>query len=239
MTGSRTAESGSILIWIFLGIALFAALSFAVSDIMRGGGSTDIGEVSRLRATDLLQYAWAVQRGIRTMNIDGIDESELCFHASQWGHTDYEYNPQCADNANRIFSSEGGGISFQDGVDDWYAPGVPALADGDRTWVFSAKFEVGDVGTDSGGGGTVAANADLVMATAPVRNDVCESLNALLGFSDVTPPAVAASTYDDLAAAPFKGVFADDAGRIAALGRERCVADPGGFNLYYKVILAR
>ncbi len=235
----RKSESGSVIIWIFIAVILFAALSFTVSNISRTGNPAEMGELASMRATDIMQYAGAIQRGIRFMRIGGVDESELCFHASQWGHADYEFNPQCTDNGNRIFHADGGAIGFQDGPDNWYSDSATAPPNDSRAWVFSSRYEVTDVGTDSGGATTVAANADLIIATAPVRDDACEAINRMLDYTPVTPPAVAASTYDNMATTAFVGTFASLAGRIGALGRERCVADPGGFNVYYKVILAR
>lgn len=242
MRNNRSAESGGVIYWIFIAVALFAALSFAVSNINRGGSTGQLGELWNLRGADVMQYAGATQRAIRSMRINGIDESELCFHAEQWGHTDYEYNPPCADNGNRVFSTEGGGVSFQQSAGDWYDAGVSVAPDG-GTWVFSGRYEVTDIGTDSGGAGTAAANADLIMASAPLRVELCEALNRLLNYTP-SPPLVAAGTYNDLATNEFAGTFGSGAGRIGAHGRERCVAeDDGGGNpahyIYYKVILAR
>lgn len=241
MSSNRTAESGSVIYWIFIAIALFAALSFTVSRISRGGNTGQMAELDRLRATDIMQYAGAVQRSIRSMRINGVDESDLCFDAPAWGHTDYDF-PACDDDANRLFSAEGGSVSFQEGVADWYDSGVTLAQDG-GTWVFSARYEVQDAGTDSGAAGTVAANADLLIATGPVKLEICEALNQLLNY-DPAPPLVAGSTYNELATNEFAGTFSNGGGRIGAMGRERCVGeDDGGGNathyFYYKVILAR
>lgn len=229
-----------MIYWIFIAVALFAALSMAVANIGRGGG-TNMEELARLRATDIMQYAGAIQRGIRSMRISGTDESALCFHADQWGHTNYEFNPQCTDNDNRVFHAEGGGISFQEGQDDWFEnDSTPPDA---KEWVISARYEVTNVGTDSGGA-TVAANADLLVATGPLKQELCEALNSLLGFTPNTPPMVAASSYDTMASNKFTGTYSNGTGRIGDLGRERCVAQDNGsgnpaFYFYYKVILAR
>ena len=41
-------ESGSVIIYIFIGVALFAALGFAVGQMMRGGSPSK----------NLLEWAW-------------------------------------------------------------------------------------------------------------------------------------------------------------------------------------
>lgn len=242
MTNYRQSEQGSVIVWILIAVAAFAALSFAVSNISRSGG-TSMQEVDRLRATDIMQYAGAVQRGIRIMRINGTDDDAICFHTALWGNTLYDDSSDdndCGTATNRVFDHAGGDIGFQPAVIDWYTGDI-SLANGDKTWVFSSRYEVEDVGTTSAGTDTVAANADLLMATAPVSDQVCEQLNLLLGYTDGAPPTVAASTYDNLATTPFNTnatSFADGSGRIGPEGRERCVND-GTSNIYYKVILAR
>ncbi|GEM_PF-2931696 len=237
MNKNRAGESGSIIVWIFIAVALFAALSFAVSNIGRSGNPGEMGELARLKASDIMQYAGAAQRSLRSMRINGVDESEICFHAAQWGHNDYEFNPPCADQKNRLFSAEGGNVSFQTGVEDWYDDAVTLASDG-RAWVFSARYEVSQTGTDSGGAGTVDDNADIVIATGPLRLAVCEAINALLNY-DATPPLAAAGLYNGLATSEFDGTFNTAGGRIGAFGRERCVNENNAHYFYYKVILAR
>lgn len=203
-----------------------------------------MAELANLYATDIMQYSAAIQRGIRIMRINGVDDTEICFHAAQWGHTDYDDSSDdddCGIDDNQVFNRNGGSIGFQQPTNKWYDfTTSPPNDSGD--WVFSSRFEVENVGTTSGGSATEAGNADIVMATAPLREDVCEAVNRLLDYTPTTPPAVAASTYNNLATNPFNTddvSFTSGTGRIGAFGRERCVTDPGGFNVYYKVILAR
>ncbi len=241
MNHDRSSEAGGVIYWIFIAVGLFAALSMTVAKIGRGG-NTSMNELASLRATDVMQYAGAIQRGVRGMRINGTDESDICFHADQWGDTDYEFLPQCNVNANRVFSAEGGGISYQAGVDEWYdQSATPPEA---KRWVISARYELTNVGTDSGGANTVAANADLIIATGPLELPLCEAINSLAGHSINTPPMVSALTYNELAANKFTGTFSSDTGRIGDNGRERCVAQDNGsgdpeFYFYYKVIIAR
>ena len=88
------------MIWIFVAIALFAALGMTVANIGRTGPQGRMKELGKMQATDIMQYASAVQRAIRTMRIDGVEETNICFDASQWGHADYQFNPPCTDDAN-------------------------------------------------------------------------------------------------------------------------------------------
>ena len=232
-------EHGGVIYWIFIAVALFAALSFTVSRIGRSGGSA-MGERATLQATEIMQYANAIQRGIRNMRIEGIDETYLCFHTDQWGHTDYEFTPQCNNNENRVFHPDGGGIKFQEGVEDWYDSNISITEAG--TWIFSARYEVTNAGTDGGTGNSEDANVDLLIVTAPLTDTICEALNSQLGYTPATAPAVPAGTYTDLRTNKFTGSYSGEPGsKIGDIGRERCVSVPGTptFNMYYKVILAR
>ncbi|PJB72912.1 MAG: hypothetical protein CO093_01865 [Alphaproteobacteria bacterium CG_4_9_14_3_um_filter_47_13] len=238
-TQSHT-ESGSILFWLFIAVALFAALGFAVANINRGGGNSSLGELSKMKATDIMQYTSAIQRSIRIMRIENVDETALCFHTVQWGHTNYEFNPQCTEDRNRVFHPAGGAIGFQENVSDWYDSGI-SLAEGGE-WIFSARYEVANVGTDGGTANSEDGSVDLLIITAPLIDTVCEGINKLLGYNPATPPAVPATTYNDLRTNKFTGTYVGENGsRIGDLGRERCVTVPDSpaFNMYYKVILAR
>ena len=229
---NRNTERGSVLMWIFIAVALFGALSFTVAKI-GSGGNTQMTERARIFATDLIQYAAAIQRSVRVMRIDGVDESELCFHTANWGHTDYEFNPPCATLSNRVFDSTGGSVRFQTTTAQWYDKDASPANDANE-WVFTSSYEITDVG--------ITANADLIMATAPVRLDICEQINLLAGYSSETPPTVANGTYNTMATNEFTGTYAGG-NVLASIGRERCVGESNGGGIdhyiYYKVILAR
>lgn len=70
-------ESGNVMIYIFLAIAMFAALSFAVANIMKSGTGDPNREVMQLQSTDLIQYADALKRGVQSMKIRSLEDNQI------------------------------------------------------------------------------------------------------------------------------------------------------------------
>ena len=235
----RTGEKGGVIFWLFLGVAMFAALNMAFMNINRVGQPGDMTEADRLRATDIMQYANAVQRGLRVMKIEGVNDTSICFHTDQWGHNDYEYSPACDDPTNAVFDPRGGSISFSETVDDWFGnASASASINDENLWVFSGRLEVENVGTDGGAGTSQDDNTDLLMVTAPVKDNVCKAINEMLNYDPIIP-SVTSGVHDSLANNKFAGDYTAGPNKIGDFGRERCLRDNEGFNFYYKVILAR
>lgn len=239
MTRGRQGESGSVITYILIAIILFAALSFAVSQMGRSGQDYR-DETVQIQAGELMQFTNTLHRGVRTMKIDGVTENQICFDSDVWGHTDYNHTG-CGVVTNRVFHPDGGGITLQQTEERWYDLASPVIAtvNDPGEWVISARYEVTNAGSDGGGANTLAENAELMIATAPLRDQLCNRINTLLGYDPSTPPAVAAGTHDALSAAKFDGTFSNGSGKIPDYGRERCVADGEGFNMYYRVIMPR
>lgn len=236
--GDRS-ETGSALTYILVAIALFAALSFAMSQMGRQGGN--LGEETvQIQAGEIMQYANAIHRGVRKMKIEGVAGNEICFDHDAWGHADYNHSG-CSVDTNRLFHPDGGSITFQRGEERWYdlTSSVIATVNDPGEWVISARYEITDIGTDGGGANTVAENAEIILATAPIHDQICSRINAMLDYNPATPPAVASGIYDGLTGAKFDGTYSNGSGKIANQGRERCVADGEGFNFYYRVIMPR
>lgn len=106
-------QSGNALFLILIAVALFAALSYAITNSGRGGGGID-KETQALDAARLVQYAGAVERGIQRMAIlNGTSATEISFHDNGWGFSGYQHgSPQ--PNENRVFHADGGGVTWQD-----------------------------------------------------------------------------------------------------------------------------
>ncbi len=218
-------ESGNILFWILIVVVLFAALNFTVGNMIRGGESGVTREMAGLHATDITQFSATVRRNVANMRLNGVGDNDLCFFADGYNHTDYDHDG-CAAPQNRVFSSGGGNVIMQRPGAEWYGDFnvSPATAGGE--WVFSAYYMI------SG-----ANNPDIVMATAPIRNAVCEALNQMIGLAGHAPQDIAAGFYNNMATNKFDGTF--PAGSDVTMPREACVRDESGYNVYYRVLVSR
>lgn len=243
-------ERGAILIYIFIAVALFAALGFAASRGMRGNGGEDINrEVMRLHASAILDYARGIESAVKKLKIEGVQESQISFENAFV--TDYE-NAACADTSCRIFSPASGGMTYIAPDPDWLDT-TQATRDHYGTWLFTGHTCISGLGSggndcDSDATGT---SEELIVFLPYIKRPLCVELNNRLGFGskDADPAEQGGSAWDGtVTTAKFTGTFADSAelgsgnadfARIRTACFEGSASNPsGGFHFYY-VLQAR
>lgn len=239
-------ESGSVLFYILIAVALFAALAYAMSQNNRGGSTSKNEEFLQLQASEILQYANGLQRAIRHMRIEGLDFSELSFKNNFVAGYD---NALCGKDECRIFNPNGGGMSYQEPlVDDWLDSSQST-----RTffgeWYFPGDLCVLDVGSDSGAGCSSdnKNNEDVVVILPWIRKDLCEQINQDLGITSTGDPIPAESSGDAWNADDRKFDGTDDDGERLDQGGRRygCFEGnafdnpPAGTYHFFQVIWAR
>lgn len=164
-------ESGSVLFYILIAIVLFAALSFAMSQMNRGGGGESNRELRRLQASEILQYTRALQTAIRNMKIEGTEDDEISFETTAVAGYNYA---SCGD-ACKVFAADGGNMAYMiPAASDWLDSTQSAGVNFGQ-WVFSGNNNVVDVGT---------AAPDLLAILPWVREDLCVEINRLLGIDN-------------------------------------------------------
>ena len=176
-------QSGNVLFLILIAVVLFAALSYAVTQSSRGGGSVSQEQV-KIAASQILQHAVSVQQAIaRMMLVKGSSEDAICFAHEGWA-AGIEYNSydhaDCADNENRVFHPDGGGVAWMSPDPSWMnqdATGTPAWAK-DR-WIYTGDISVLNVGT---------AAPELLAFLGPVTEEVCTEINSNMGVSTSFSP---------------------------------------------------
>lgn len=184
------AQSGSIFFYILLGIALFAAISYAISQAMRlGGGSMNVANEEKMRLvySEIQQQVEAHRVAIRQMIANGVSVDAISAEVPVY----YPHpNPNCTSDACKLYSPNGGGLEWYkhsilnstltdvpNEVDQWtYAPNGVYW-----TW-YSYK------GTSS---------PDLIYA-ARVTKDFCNFIDKTLGITadvDTFPPVTLGFLY--------------------------------------------
>lgn len=216
----QTTQSGNVLFLILIAVALFAALSYAVTETSRGGGMDISDKRAAVVADEILIYMSSVEKVVQRALSRGISEGDLCFDYDEYpgAIADYEH-AACADPVNRIFGSAGGGVK-------WQEPTSEALTGtGSGLWVFDGSNRVVEIGTDN----AVASSADLVMFLFHVSDRVCRKINERAGVTaaDAAPPR------DDVTVTttPYIGTFTDNS-RISdtpgVLNRKQTACFEGG-----------
>ncbi len=102
-------NSGNALFLILIAVALFAALSYAVTQSGRGGGAID-RETLQIEVARVLEYAASMQKAVERMQlINGCSDYDISFEHSFIAG--YEHTPAARDDC-KIFHVDGGGISY-------------------------------------------------------------------------------------------------------------------------------
>src|SRR5690606_5024544 len=96
---ARKGERGNALFLILIAVALFAALSYAVTQSGRGGGTID-NETALINASQITQFPAAVRTAVTRMVLTGTAVSGLNFDAVGGTGTDVE---------TAVFNPSGGG----------------------------------------------------------------------------------------------------------------------------------
>lgn len=233
------SEKGSVLIYIFIAIVVFAALSFAVSRGNREGVATIDRERADLQATQILDYTGMIRRTLQNMKISGIKDEQICFDHTGWGFATYNH-AGCSSDANKVFLPTGGGASFQNPGENLLDESLRAQP-GWNKWHFTGANRIMGVGGDCT---TDAECNELLLVLPYVRRDVCAALNRRLQVNDGLTIPVDDTDFD--ITVPYAGAFVDgDALNTAALNGKRsgCFQTSGtpsnGSYLFYAVLSAQ
>lgn len=173
----NTNERGNVLFLILIAVALFAALSYAVTQSSRSGGDSG-RETSILNSAQLSQYPNSVRTAVLRQVIDGIPVTSVDFNTP----TDFgNISNTGFGNRTGVFHPEGGGAVFQDAPGDMMADGI------DGTWYYNMEHEVEEIGLSVGGSG----GNDLIAFLPGVSEAVCQRINVEAGvkpnISDAPP----------------------------------------------------
>lgn len=159
-------DSGNVLFLILIAVALFAALSYAVTQSTRGGGNAD-DESSLIKSASLTQYVATIKTAIMRLRINGCGEDGISFHHTSWGHADYQHTPSASTDC-QIFHQDGGGVSWQTPPDD-----ITTLE-----WEFVGEARVHGIGTTD----LTDDSVDLVLALPGISEAMCLKINEELGY---------------------------------------------------------
>lgn len=175
---NRTSESGNVLFLILIAVALFAALSYAVTSSTRGGGDAN-SETSLISSAQLTQYPATIRTSVVRMIIGGADVSQLEFNAPA------DFDDCTAGNDLCVFHPSGGGATFADAPGEFMDNGNPG------TWVFNAENQIDLLGTSTGDENPTANTADVIAFLPGITQTLCNKVNEELGLPS-TPPTESA-----------------------------------------------
>lgn len=175
------SQNGNILFLILIAVALFAALSYAVTKSTSGGGNAS-KERAALIASEITQYATSLKVAVLRMSINGVSDEDFCFDTPVIVEPKaYDNASGCSNDANKLFHSSGGGASYQ--------PVNPSALNSANSahsqyglGIISGRSPVINVGDNT--------EADIVYLAHFLTKEICDELNKNLGL-----PAAISSDY--------------------------------------------
>lgn len=166
----RKSERGNVLFLILIAVALFAALSYAVTQSTRSGGGDASKETNLVNAAGITQYPASIKTAITRMIIStSADPEKLLFDTpSTFGTLDDTTRP------NAVFHPSGGGATYVE------APSS-VMNGATGTWHFNAENQVINIGTSAAA--IAADNVDIIAFLPNIKKAVCDSIHTKLGLT--------------------------------------------------------
>lgn len=180
-------QSGNVLFLILIAVALFAALSFAISQSSRDNGQGVTREKERINSAYLIQFPTLIRQSfIRMMLSKSLTPEDISF-----AHPDTnDYGTFGTLPDNEIFHPQGGDTPYQK---------PPANVNDGSEWIFNGDLEIANLGTTTGS----SASADLMALLPGISTEMCTEINKKIDGVLSTPPTITVAGETD----KFTGTF--------------------------------
>lgn len=158
-------ERGNVLFLILLAVVLFAALSYAVTSAVQGGGNDTTKEQAKSYAAAITQFGTMLDNTVERLRlVGGCADTAIRFGAS-------------GTQSCRVYDSLGGGLTPLAVSEKWLDPYFASSPWG-TTFYYGSVFYPGNVSIFGPG-----TNYNELMLTIPFISDaVCQAINEGLGL---------------------------------------------------------
>ena len=202
------SEQGSVLFYILIAVVLFAALSYAVASMMRGGGGNVSEEKASIYAAEILNYSKSLKDAIQYVRISNdCDETEISFDNAAL--TGYAHTPATRDEC-KVFHPDGGTMSYGRVPVEWLDESESAGANYGE-WFFSGENAVAGVGTSIPSTGTCTSGTtciDLIAFVPYLNQTICSAINKRLDLDGAISPVYQQDNGPTRMDDKFTGTFA-------------------------------
>ncbi len=168
------SESGNVLFLILIAVALFAALSYAVTSSTRSGGSDASRETNLISSAQITQYPSSVSTAIVRMLISGKSFDEIRFNRP----SEFSDLGTVSDKTIGVFHPTGGSATYIQAPSDVM---VSSGTNPNGHWVFNAELEVPQIGLEGAGGN------DITAYLIGVKSSICQKINEEHGLGSTIP----------------------------------------------------
>jgi hypothetical protein len=110
-------QSGNILFLILIAVALFAALSYAITGSSRSGGDSISKDKAKISAAEIVQYGTQLEQAVNRLKlINTCSDTQLSFERAPFDGSDTAYlNTNAPPNFKcHVFHPAGGGVAYKE-----------------------------------------------------------------------------------------------------------------------------
>ena len=180
---TRSSNHGNVLFLILIAVALFAALSYAVTQSSNPAGNNASKEQAELIAAQIVQSAAGIKFAYDRLNISG--------RYDQIHFDDSADNPAGIVYVGSNATATGRTIGIFNSASGLTIPNIPEAAF--TASVNDAAFIYSAIEIDTDGDGTSefdlgTSGSDIVLRYAFLTEEVCRAINRRLGIGDVFAP---------------------------------------------------
>lgn len=243
----KHGETGSVLFYILIAVALLAALSYAVASGNRSAGSGLDKERVDLAVSEIQDYAGVMVNAVAQLKLRGCADTHISFENNRVA--DYDNGNAPSDGTCDVFSVAGGGVQYKAPQAIWLDSAIPNTVDNHGEIIFTSSACIDQIGTgitdcDSDGGST----AELLMIIPYLKADICTEINRKngVGVPGDAPPQDAGDSWNStdvkFAGSYNGGTLIRDAGNLLDGRRSGCFQSdsyPDAGYHFYRVLIAR
>jgi hypothetical protein len=174
---------GNVLFLILIAVALFAALSYAITSSSRSGGDAISKDKAKIAASEIIQYATSIESAItRLRTINGCQVNQISF-VNPITAGSYTNNKAPTDKSCHVFAPEGGNQYYWQPINDSFLDANALNKDGTPNShygkiYFLDDFQVVDVGTTC----EAAECVDMIFIMSALKPEICIEINNKLGI---------------------------------------------------------
>ena len=240
-------QSGNVLFLILISVALFAALSYVVTNSTRGGGGSSAKERAQLYAGEILSYTTTIKTAVNRIMLSGCRSDQLDFHTAAYTRNDgvtANNTPNAnapSDGSCAVFEPTGGNVTpyivSTDGL-DLNNPGIGNPSDYRAGTPAFRVINIAGVGTSVPATPALDSN-DLVMLVNHLNRDTCMAINDLLKIDNPNndaPAQVHVGSGGQYTNGSFAGTMVDTTFSGRAFF---CLKTPGDNYQFNAVVLER
>ena len=177
-----TRTRGNILFLILIAVALFAALSYAVTSSSRTGAGSISKDKLGLVASQIIQYATQLEQGYSRVKIlNACTLSKISFEPPPFTDSGAYYNSNApTDKSCHVHHPDGGGVTLRHMDSDLNLSAY---------WRISISNHVHNVGTDCAANEECGELSYIMIINLTTYNAdlLCEELNRIAGITSPAP----------------------------------------------------